>query len=511
MNRMQNEVQSQAQLDRSSLQQLVSNLETNLRQEISNGVVELATKQRESNSDLAMIMMQTLQATTRIIQMMSQAQSEIPGQVLRQQPVYLEDARGVLVPFHLEFVTCVDVSCAIALLVKGPANERAQVLICALKKRYGESGARKVEERKFAITDAETLRDIDLTRAWERCFRPGQRVNMSLFFENIFTKTTTCPSCRAECAGPQDEEIECPNCGILFRRIEIPQPQSADLMDSHNEQGRNDRSNISKSAEARPGPPASSDGIDSPPQDEDDEALNHEISEYKRIRLVNDGRIRWDPLTCAQELRISTTGLGVAFPGPQTRVNTRAFAFVRTTRSGKGMSASPSPSAVYFEITVRTGDVCVGFCAEKTPSVAVPGIDGLYVYCGNSGELFTGSAAPLITGPSVRPGDVVGCGLHDRIAYFALNRKHIGGIEIDRKHHPSSLYPVIGLKQGASVVANFCPSILRPSYIRVQFWVCCGCSWTTNTTSAQCINCQHAFSTSHCSKETHDVPFDDSL
>jgi hypothetical protein len=49
--------------------------------------------------------------TTQIYQKMTQAQTEVPGQVLRQQPVYLEDARGVLAPFHLEFVTSADVSC----------------------------------------------------------------------------------------------------------------------------------------------------------------------------------------------------------------------------------------------------------------------------------------------------------------------------------------------------------------------------------------------------------------
>jgi hypothetical protein len=130
------------------------------------------------------------QATIQIHHMMSQARTEIPGQVLRQQPVYLEDARGVLAPFHLEFVTSAD------------------VLIYALKERYSESGARKVDQGKFAITDAKTSRDIDLTREWIRCFRPGQRVNMSLFFENTFDKTTTCPSCHAECTGDQGKEIE---------------------------------------------------------------------------------------------------------------------------------------------------------------------------------------------------------------------------------------------------------------------------------------------------------------
>ena len=43
-------------------------------------------------------------------QIISQSQTDIPRQILRQQPVYLEDARGVLAPFHLEFVTSAEVS-----------------------------------------------------------------------------------------------------------------------------------------------------------------------------------------------------------------------------------------------------------------------------------------------------------------------------------------------------------------------------------------------------------------
>jgi hypothetical protein len=80
-------------------------------------------------------------------------------------------------------------------------------LIYVLKGRYSKSGARKVERGRFAITDAKTNRDVDLNREWKRCFRPGQKVNMSLFFDELFSGTTTCPSCRAECRGTQDSEI----------------------------------------------------------------------------------------------------------------------------------------------------------------------------------------------------------------------------------------------------------------------------------------------------------------
>ncbi|KAH6845649.1 hypothetical protein B0I37DRAFT_380785 [Chaetomium sp. MPI-CAGE-AT-0009] len=274
MARVERQVQSQAQLDRSSLEQLASNLQADLMLGITNAMLEVTTKQTQSNADLGLIMMQTLQTTMQIHQMMSQAQTDIPGQVLRQQPVYLEDARGILAPFHLEFITS------------------ANILIYALKERYSESGARKVEQGKFAITDAKTLRDIDLTRDWKRCFRPGQRVNMSLFFRGTFTETTTCPSCHAECDGAQDEEIECQNCGMIFRRIEVIQPKRVDSVNNPDEQARNDSSGLFESAETRPSSASHLDDVDSPSEDEDDGTLDDEISEYKRIRLLDDGRIR---------------------------------------------------------------------------------------------------------------------------------------------------------------------------------------------------------------------------
>lgn len=59
----------------------------------------------------------------------------------------------------------------------------------------------------FAITDAKTNRDIDLSRKWDRCFRPGQSANMSVFFDEPSSGTTSCPSCRAECHGTQDSDI----------------------------------------------------------------------------------------------------------------------------------------------------------------------------------------------------------------------------------------------------------------------------------------------------------------
>ena len=46
-------------------------------------------------------------------------------------------------------------------------------------KHHGNS-AEKIEKGEFAIEDAATRRDIDLTTNWELCFSPGQRVEMSI-------------------------------------------------------------------------------------------------------------------------------------------------------------------------------------------------------------------------------------------------------------------------------------------------------------------------------------------
>ncbi len=83
----------------------------------------------------------------------------------------------------------------------------AQVLIYALKNRYSKHGARKVEQGMFAITDSGTNRDVDLEDEWKRCFRPGQRTNMSLLFEKMLSATTSCPSCRTECIGDLASEV----------------------------------------------------------------------------------------------------------------------------------------------------------------------------------------------------------------------------------------------------------------------------------------------------------------
>jgi hypothetical protein len=58
-------------------------------------------------------MARVLQSTLQIYQAVLQSETNLPPQVMRQQPVYLLDAKGFELPFHLEFITSREVSSVI--------------------------------------------------------------------------------------------------------------------------------------------------------------------------------------------------------------------------------------------------------------------------------------------------------------------------------------------------------------------------------------------------------------
>jgi hypothetical protein len=143
-----------------------------------------------------------LEMTARVIQMNVQVfhvvlniQSiitRIPGQVERQQPVYFIDALGRHSSFSLEFILS------------------AEALTHVLRSNFKNicSGTEKVERGEFVIQDSILKRDIDLTKPWESCFRPGQRVDMSMIFLSEKDTTQCCPACHQETNFPADHDIE---------------------------------------------------------------------------------------------------------------------------------------------------------------------------------------------------------------------------------------------------------------------------------------------------------------
>jgi Fungal N-terminal domain of STAND proteins len=104
--------------------------------------------------------------------------TQIPFQIERQQPVFLVDAIGRVCPFHLEFIRSFDAFKAVMMVnlagIEGAAN--------------------RIEREEFALEDAATQRDIDLSKDWDTRFYPGQRVEMSIIVVNS-ESSLHCPSC----------------------------------------------------------------------------------------------------------------------------------------------------------------------------------------------------------------------------------------------------------------------------------------------------------------------------
>jgi len=116
----------------------------------------------------------------------------IPGQVERQQPVYLNDALGRYSPFHLEFIK----------------SSEALISVLSINFKWLGSASKKIQNGEFSIHDARTKRDIDLNRPWDECFLPGQQVEMSMIFDRSEPACTNCPKCRHQCALNAEEDVE---------------------------------------------------------------------------------------------------------------------------------------------------------------------------------------------------------------------------------------------------------------------------------------------------------------
>lgn len=120
----------------------------------------------------------------------------IPGQIERQQPVYLNDAIGRYTHFHLEFIRCPE----------------ALISVLAIAFRTIGNASEKIERNQFTINDMRTKRDIDLSRPWEAYFRSGQHVvQMSMVFDKFKawkTYNMSCPGCHHRCDASAGEEIQ---------------------------------------------------------------------------------------------------------------------------------------------------------------------------------------------------------------------------------------------------------------------------------------------------------------
>jgi hypothetical protein len=82
------------------------------------------------------------------------------------EPVFFEDALGRRFPIHLEFINSIE------------------AFHGALSANFiGLPGEKKVARKEYALEDAQSRREIQLSgESWRYNFWPGRRINMSIVF-----------------------------------------------------------------------------------------------------------------------------------------------------------------------------------------------------------------------------------------------------------------------------------------------------------------------------------------
>lgn len=159
------------------------------------------------SKQLLQITAQTAQTDCKIfgvvLDIQNHVKSTIAPQILRSQPVYFVDAFGTEAPFFLEFIQ----------------SREAFLSVLQCNMTGNEMAFERIKRGEFAISDVATQHDINLFRPWHMCFRPGQKVDMSMILDEVVESTSTCPSCKYDCAGSIDQDTICARCGLTFRRV----------------------------------------------------------------------------------------------------------------------------------------------------------------------------------------------------------------------------------------------------------------------------------------------------
>lgn len=160
------------------------------------------TVEQRACFEMLMRQNQDLLRSLEQLRYMLQVQSMVPAQVLLQPPVILLDAFGKLAPFHLDFI------------------DSSEAFLSVLKIRFRKAGARpyglqKLDRGEFSIQETGQQRAIDIAKPWEAVFKPGQRVDMSMVF-NRMTSRSKCPGCN-QMNDDHDGQIDCDGCGLSYR------------------------------------------------------------------------------------------------------------------------------------------------------------------------------------------------------------------------------------------------------------------------------------------------------
>jgi hypothetical protein len=125
----------------------------------------------------------------QLLSALHQLQESLPPQVLLQQPIMFTDALNRVAPIHLAWIDSWDAFQAV------------------LQVRFAHLGYKKVKRREFALQESTTRRDVPFTRPIAMCLLPGQKLDMSMIFQDQGERSSnTCPHCQAHCEGSTDSE-----------------------------------------------------------------------------------------------------------------------------------------------------------------------------------------------------------------------------------------------------------------------------------------------------------------
>jgi hypothetical protein len=84
-----------------------------------------------------------------------------------------------------------------------------QILNLVLLERFeNHPGHRKVLKGEFAIEDAVTGRDLNRETKLTMCFRPGQKVDMSMVFSGVDNYGNRCPRCGTKSEASAEARIQ---------------------------------------------------------------------------------------------------------------------------------------------------------------------------------------------------------------------------------------------------------------------------------------------------------------
>jgi len=136
--------------------------------------------------------------------------TRIPAQVERQQPVYLIDALGRQSPFHLQFIRSAEVHIIHFPVFACISNMVFQALTAVLQTNFSKTGQtrKKIGRGEFVIQDSLNKRDINILNNWDKCFYPGQQVEMSVVFQRRWQAGSSCPGCGIICDGSIEAEVK---------------------------------------------------------------------------------------------------------------------------------------------------------------------------------------------------------------------------------------------------------------------------------------------------------------